>query len=306
MLTRQMMTAAKDNDARTMAQALASGVPPDAANSFGQTSLHVAALWGNELCAKVLLKAGANVNIANSTGATPLHFAAQKGHINMSLLLIQHGAKEDARAQNGLVPWEMATSIELRALLGGPSNDLHRSIEKRDVAQLQSSLGEGLGDLCERDVRGCTPLHLVVLECVKDGTLPSDGLAMLQALLGAMQAFPDDRKRAFDALDNDGMAPLHVFVKARHMQGTGLLLGAGASPNTASRRPKNQYNTGQWGKTAADGSKEVLTSRNDSTALHLAIECDEPSHELIELLLSHKAGAPPLPLQLSCVSRRID
>ena len=44
-----------------------------------------------------------------------------------------------------------AIQRELRALLGGPSNDLHRSIEKRDVAQLQSSLGEGLGDLCERD-----------------------------------------------------------------------------------------------------------------------------------------------------------
>lgn len=311
-LTKEMMMAAKDNDARTMARALASGMPPDAANSFGQTSLHVAALWGNNECATVLLKSRADVNVINSVGTTPLHFAAQKDNLDMAVLLLSYGANKRAKAKNGLAPWEMATSLELRALLGGPSNALHQAIQRLDLVTLQKCLAEE-PDLCERDGKGRSPLHLVALECVNDAALsstsvaenhPAQGLPMLKILVGAIEA--RDEQAAFSCLDDAGLAAMHILVQARHLPATAALLAAGADPNVQSRPRDDQYRTGQWGRTAADGSKEVLRPGRDQSSLHLAIDCDAPSDEMVELLLSHRAdpnvadlaGRTPLHLAL--------
>lgn len=40
---------------------------------FGQSSLHIAVLWGNLEAARALLELGANVNICNSRQALRLH-----------------------------------------------------------------------------------------------------------------------------------------------------------------------------------------------------------------------------------------
>ena len=82
MTTPKLMAASKDDDAETVTQLLAQGLSPDAANGIGQTSLHVASIWGNLAVARVLLDAGASVNVVNQFGATPLHFAAQNSRLD--------------------------------------------------------------------------------------------------------------------------------------------------------------------------------------------------------------------------------
>ena len=130
MSTPKLMSASKDDDVQTVTRLLAQGLSPDLANGIGQTSLHVAAIWGNVAVARVLLDAGASVNVANQFGATPLHFAAQNRRVEMAKLLLDYGADTQARGGNGDVrPYEMAEG-ELRALLGGPSNELHAAIQQ--------------------------------------------------------------------------------------------------------------------------------------------------------------------------------
>ncbi|GFH23859.1 ANK_REP_REGION domain-containing protein, partial [Haematococcus lacustris] len=89
---------------------------------MGQTALHIAALWGNLEAAAALLRLGTPANIRNTRGSTPLHFAAsaKRNCKEMCELLLQHGAHTDPVDMAGRVPYEMAASDDLRALLGGP------------------------------------------------------------------------------------------------------------------------------------------------------------------------------------------
>ena len=81
-----------------------------------------------------------------------------------------------------------------------------------------------------------------------------------------------------------------MLAQGGHLAGIALLLEAGANPNGQSFPVGGEYTSGQWGKTLADGKKEVLRPEGDKTLLHMALECEEPSDELIKLLLKHKAG----------------
>ena len=101
MSTPKLMSASKDDDVATVTRLLAQGLSPDLANGIGQTSLHVAAIWGNVAVARVLLDAGASINVANQFGATPLHFAAQNKRVEMAKLLLEYGADTQARGGNG-------------------------------------------------------------------------------------------------------------------------------------------------------------------------------------------------------------
>ena len=89
----------------------------------GWTPLHLAAFFGQEEAARVLLKKGAPVNARsiNSMANTPLHAAAAGKNTAIALLLLEHGANANARQQGGFVPLHSAAQagdIEMaRALL---------------------------------------------------------------------------------------------------------------------------------------------------------------------------------------------
>jgi len=68
--------------------------------SFGEESLHQVVIQGNEMSAKTLLTAGAEVDTRDEIGKTPLIIAAEKGNLPIVQLLIQYGA--DVNAQNNL------------------------------------------------------------------------------------------------------------------------------------------------------------------------------------------------------------
>jgi len=64
---------------------------------FGGTALHIAAGWGHEAMAKLLLANGAHINTMDyygKNGRTPLDEARRNGKVTMVELLLKYGAKD--------------------------------------------------------------------------------------------------------------------------------------------------------------------------------------------------------------------
>jgi ankyrin repeat protein len=64
--------------------------------SFGNTDLHLAAIWGFADLARVLIKHDADINAVNDYGHTPLYYAARHGQRKAAEALIAAGAGKNA------------------------------------------------------------------------------------------------------------------------------------------------------------------------------------------------------------------
>jgi ankyrin repeat protein len=75
----RILSASQKNNAKLIKYLITvEKVSPNHSNTVGQTSLHVASLWGNVEAVEMLLYYGADVNAQNRiNGATPLHSAVQ-------------------------------------------------------------------------------------------------------------------------------------------------------------------------------------------------------------------------------------
>jgi len=83
----------------------------------GFTALHVAAFFGAEEAAKILLERGAEVNLVArhaSIHVTPLHSAAAGSHAAIVKLLLEHGADPDAAQDGGFTPLHSAAQNDDR------------------------------------------------------------------------------------------------------------------------------------------------------------------------------------------------
>lgn len=63
---------------------------------------------GNEGCARLLLRAGADANSRDESGWSPLHHAADRGHAECARLLVEAGADARARGSRGETAEELA------------------------------------------------------------------------------------------------------------------------------------------------------------------------------------------------------
>ncbi|KAI1346609.1 hypothetical protein F5Y01DRAFT_321618 [Xylaria sp. FL0043] len=72
------------------------------------TTLHKAAMSDADGCAKMLLKASADVHSMDTDGHTPLHFAAQNGSLKVGILLMESGANPCALTRHGHSPVMLA------------------------------------------------------------------------------------------------------------------------------------------------------------------------------------------------------
>jgi glycerophosphodiester phosphodiesterase len=89
------------------------GVDVNYQDQQGETALHLAARFGHEECARILLSAtgpfGINIEIPEKTyGWTPLFIACVDGHFNIVKLLVQKGAPVSNKDYSGWTPQEHA------------------------------------------------------------------------------------------------------------------------------------------------------------------------------------------------------
>lgn len=71
------------------------------AGAFGETMLHVVAVWGDTNAARVLIDEGAEFDVPGEHGCTPLHEAALQGHTDFVKLLLSRGADPFLRGEFG-------------------------------------------------------------------------------------------------------------------------------------------------------------------------------------------------------------
>jgi len=69
--------------------------------AFGDTPLHVVAIWGDVDAAKILIEAGATIDVPGEHGCTALHEAAMQGHAEVVKLLLSKGADRKIKSNFG-------------------------------------------------------------------------------------------------------------------------------------------------------------------------------------------------------------
>jgi ankyrin repeat protein len=83
----------------------------------GFTALHLAAFFGQEDAARILVERGAEVNLVArhaSIHVTPLHSAAAGSHAGIVKLLVEHGADPNAAQDGGFTPLHSAAQNDDR------------------------------------------------------------------------------------------------------------------------------------------------------------------------------------------------
>ena len=83
----------------------------------GWTALHWCADLNHPEIARMLIDAGADVNIQNEFGWTALHLCAYLNHPDIARILIDAGADKTIPNNDGKLPYELASSKELKELL---------------------------------------------------------------------------------------------------------------------------------------------------------------------------------------------
>ena len=116
------------------------GADINAQGQQGVSSLHRAALLGNESLVKYLLEHGAKVNIFDNTNATPLINAAGKGHLAVVRLLLRY--HPDINAQESQGKWSA----------------LHAAILNKHADIVQLLLANG-ADVTAKNIFDMTPLQ---------------------------------------------------------------------------------------------------------------------------------------------------
>lgn len=89
-------------------------------NGYNVFPIHSAVAAKSYGITKLLLDAGAEVNVVQQAGFTPLHAAAQYGDIEILILLLEHGADLNIRMEGGKLPADLAEEkgyVEIAAIL---------------------------------------------------------------------------------------------------------------------------------------------------------------------------------------------
>nr|CAD7397593.1 unnamed protein product [Timema poppensis] len=246
--------AAKKDDCKAAALLLQNNHNPDVTSKSGFTPLHIAAHYGNESIANLLLNRGADVNYAAKDivlfavqhNITPLHVAAKWGKTNMVSLLLEKGANIESKTRDGLTPLHCAARsgheqvVDMMLERGAPISSktkVDQSSHYRYMLKQTSSLSW--------IVNGLAPLHMAS---------QGDHVDAARILLY--------HRASVDEVTVDYLTALHVAAHCGHVRVAKLLLDRKADPNAR--------------------------ALNGFTPLHIA--CKKNRIKVVELLLKHGAS----------------
>jgi len=106
------MTAIHDaatlDNVEALKNALQGGADVNELNKHGFSALMLAAWYGREASARVLIENGADVNLKRESGITALIWAISRGHAGIVRLLIDNGVDLDKKDNRGRIPLEWA------------------------------------------------------------------------------------------------------------------------------------------------------------------------------------------------------
>ena len=123
--------------------------------SDGFTALHLAAYFGEEDTARLLLEHGADANAVarnEQLEVAPLHSAAAGGHPKLVAMLLEHGADPNARQRGGFTPLHAAAQNgdrdSVEALLERGADKTAQTDEGKTAVDLAAAAGhDELGEL---------------------------------------------------------------------------------------------------------------------------------------------------------------
>jgi len=268
------------------------------------TLLHMAAYYGNDKVAKVLIEKGADVNAKNAGGLTPLFMPVYFGvfcHIShmtppefeidasaMSSLLINAGADVNIKFFGNRTPLHAVActgNLNLAKLLISKNADvnavndegktpLHTAViyGQDEIVRLLLSGG---ADVNAKDSEGQAPLHMAELE--------STGKILI------------DNKAGLNEKDNNGNTPLH---RAKNMDMAKLLILSGSDINARNNSGYTPlYIAVLYGTTQGvtflleEGADVNIKDNTGNTPLHRAPEFGNTA--IAKLLISGKGDVNP-------------
>lgn len=200
--------AAECNHTDTLQLLVAHGAAVNAANSYGETPLHVACLYGHSAAVRILLEARADVH-AQSTdgfGNMPAHLAACNGHVECLQLLLDYRADPQGRDGRGRTPLTRAVGghqLDTAMMLIRAGGDARTAVQYTNVTAMQLAAEKGSVDIIRelieakadvdpRDAFRSAPTHWAA----RGGH--SEALRLLL-----------EHKADVHATNNDGYTPLH-------------------------------------------------------------------------------------------------
>ena len=96
---------------------LDAGADVNIQDGVGYTALHECAVRNRSEISKMLISAGADLNIQDEYGSTALHYCAKWNHFEIARMLLDAGADMNIQDEDGILPYELADTQELKELL---------------------------------------------------------------------------------------------------------------------------------------------------------------------------------------------
>ena len=143
----------------------------------GETAMHIASSFGNDLCIEMLASRGGNINAVTSGGWTPMHNAAWYGKTTVMSLLLDLGADPHCVCKDGRtilhcaaqgpndpaesLRWGVAALVPLEAKTKGGKTALHLASREGNEECTKVLLGHR-ASVTTQESNGNTPLHLAV------------------------------------------------------------------------------------------------------------------------------------------------
>ncbi len=205
---------------------LAADAEVDAVDGSGHTPLDTAVLSAQSTVVPVLLHYGADPRrVRSQDGRGPLHEACIKGSAALIEMLVNAGADPAARDKSGQTPIDLALAYKNRGAIAALE---HLALERRDCQETVDQAMQAA------TLRGRSELARLLLEGGFDINRPSPGGAtyLHQAALKGQRKIVQlflERGANLNALDETGGTPLHDAALAGNTEVIMLLLDHGAS-----------------------------------------------------------------------------